>query len=163
MKAETRDYLSRVVNGMIKVAGMVREDTVEAATSGDHIFLIHHFDEVRKATDTIKEARKALDEIEDNLSKQTVPDALRLVGVKHTYVEGIGRVGISNRFSCSMLDKDMGFQWLRDNGHDGLITLTVNSSSLSAFAKELIEGEGVELPPEIFKVGTQSYTSITKK
>jgi hypothetical protein len=61
-----------------------------------------------------------------------------------------------------MLDKERGFTWLRENEHEGLITETVNSITLSAFAKEMLEVNGTELPDDIFKVGTQAYTSITK-
>jgi len=60
------------------------------------------------------------------------------------------------------LDKDAGLNWLRANGHEGIIIETVNSSTLSAFAKSQLEEEGVDLPDDIFKIGTSPYTSITK-
>lgn len=161
MQQDTQELLNHVANGMVRVATLVRSDTV-AALKGDHITAIKHYVAVREAVKQIKTAREALDDIEDQLSKQQIPDIMRAAGVKNVKLEGIGTVGISHRFSCSMIDKDAGFQYLRDNGHGGLITETVNSSSLSAFAKSLLEDDGVELPPEVFKVGTQAYTSIRK-
>lgn len=55
-----------------------------------------------------------------------------------------------------------GFLWLRENGHESLLKLTVNASSLSSAAKELMEG-GMELPEEFFRVHTKDNTSVTKK
>lgn len=161
MQQETQNYLSRVVDGMVRVAAMVREDTNLALKSEDYLDAIHHFVAVRRATETIKTAREALDQIEDNLSKQQIPDLMRAQGVKSVKLEGVGTVGITNRVSCSMLDKTLGFEWLRGNGHGALITETVNSSTLSAFAKELLEA-GEELPDDAFKISTSSYTSIRK-
>jgi hypothetical protein len=69
---------------------------------------------------------------------------------------------VSQRWSASILDKELGHRWLHDNGHGGLIIPTVNASSLSAFAKDLMENEGKELPEHIFKTGRLTYTSITK-
>lgn len=54
------------------------------------------------------------------------------------------------------------YQWLRDNGYESLIKETVNSSSLSAAAKEMMQ-EGEELPEELFKVHMKDGISITKK
>lgn len=162
MRQETEELLGKVCRGLVAVAGMVRDDTREAFATNDHVTAIRHFDKARKATETIKEAREALADIVDQMSKEQIPDIMRRHNVKTITVEDVGRVTISHRFSASMLDKEQGFQWLRANGHEGLITETVNSSSLSAFAKDMLENHGTELPEDIFKVGTAPYTSITK-
>lgn len=144
------------------VAGQVREDTNAAVQSGDHVELVRHFRDLRDVNALIKEARTALGEMEDLLSSRDIPDAFRSAGVKTTTIEGVGRVTVSYRFSCSMLDKEAGLLWLTENGHGGLIQPTVNSSTLAAFAKNLIETEGKDLPDDIFKTGQSPYTSITK-
>src|SRR5687768_6538437 len=122
MKPETKDYLDRVANGMVKVAGMLHEDTFEAL-KGSHIDVIRHFAAIRAVNETIKTARKALEEIEDNLSKQQIPDIVRALKDRTGerppfYIEGIGRVSVANRFSCSIIDKPKGYAWLRAEGHD---------------------------------------------
>jgi hypothetical protein len=61
-----------------------------------------------------------------------------------------------------MLDKQLGFDYLRANGAEGLIIETVNSQTLAAYAKELSTEEGKELPADVFKTGIMTYTSITK-
>lgn len=61
--------------------------------------------------------------------------------------------------------KDEALQWLRDNDFGSLIQETVNASTLSAAAKELIEG-GRELPADEgdpFRVYFKDGVSITRK
>ena len=163
MQDQTIEYMDRVVNGMVKLVGMVREDNDQVLATGDHIEVIRHYDHIRKATAQIKEARKALDEIEEKFSREFVPDVMRKHDVRNITIEGVGRVQISNKYSASIADKPKGYQWLMDNGHGALITETVNSSTLSAFAKNYMEEQGKELSPDDgFKVSTMTYTSITK-
>lgn len=54
------------------------------------------------------------------------------------------------------------FEWLRANDLAPLIKETVNSSSLSGAAKEMLEN-GRELPEDLFKVHTKDGVSITRK
>lgn len=162
MKDATLKYLQDTVTRLQGVAEQIRIDTNEVVATNDHIAIIKHYDQLRLANEHIKEARESLSEIADLLSKEQVPSVMAMHSIKTITVVGVGRVTVSHRFSCSMLDKDMGMSWLKDNGHEGLIQPTVNSSTLSAFAKNMLEVEGKELPPEIFKVGTMPYTSITK-
>jgi hypothetical protein len=60
-----------------------------------------------------------------------------------------------------MTDKQMGFEWLRDNNHGGVIQETVNAQTLGALAKEL-NNAGVDLPAPTFTTSIMTYTSITK-
>lgn len=167
MKEETLDWLDRVTKGLVQVSNAIRQETNEVVASGDHIEVIKHFNLVRIAAEQIKECREALNDMSDNLSRVAIPDIIanlkERTGEKPPFnIEGVGRVTVSYRFSASMVDKEAAFGWLRANGHEGIIQETVNSSTLSAFAKNLLETDGIELPPEAFKVGTSPYTSITK-
>lgn len=167
MKDETLDWLDRVTKGLAQVSNAIRHETNEVVASGDHIEVIKHFNQVRLAAEQIKECREALNDMSDNLSRVTIPDIIanlkERTGEKPPFnIEGVGRVSVSYRFSASMVDKEAAFAWLRGHGHEGIIQETVNSSTLSAFAKNLLETDGIELPPEAFKVGTSPYTSITK-
>jgi hypothetical protein len=162
MKQQTLENLQEMVRGLQIVTGQVRSDTQEAVASGDHVKLVTHFSSLRSVNATIKEAREALSEMEDLLSTRDIPDLFHDLKVKTTTIEGVGRVTVSYRFGCSMLDKEQGMEWLRSNGHEGLIQPTVNSSTLAAFAKNMIEQEGKDLPDDIFKTSQSPYTSITK-
>lgn len=167
MQAQTTAALQKAVTALQLAASLVREDTKQVVASGDHIELLKHFNDIRNTNDLIKESREAIQQMTDDLSTRDIPDLLRMLketrGLKTPIViEGVGRCTVSYRFSCSMLDKEQGMLWLRENGHGGLIQPTVNAQTLGAFAKNLIEVEGKDLPDDIFKTGTSPYTSITK-
>lgn len=156
--------LSAVTDTLTRLAGMIRAETNEVVATGDPIPIIRHFDALRRSGELIKTCREALKEMEDHLSAVAIPDAMRAKEIKTITIEGFGRCTVSYKFSASILEgqKLVAFDWLRENGHGDLIQETVNSSTLAAFAKDMIQNEGKELPDAIFKVGTNPYTSITK-
>lgn len=162
MKPETLNTLKSAIHGVRWASSLIQEDTNKVLASGDHIALIKHFAEVREANQQLKELRQVVDIMSDRLSYTEVPDALRRVGVKTVTVDGVGRVSVAHRWSCSIINKPVGHEWLRSEGHGGLITETVNASTLSAFAKDLNDTKGIELPRDIFTTSINSYTSITK-
>jgi len=161
MKAETLNGLTLVCNSLTKIAGDIREQTNEVVATNDHIEVIKHYDSLRQVNALIKESREALSQIEEKLSREYVPDVMRSHKVKTITVEGVGRVSLGTRWSASMTDKQMGFEWLRGNGHGGVIQETVNAQTLGALAKELNE-EGQDLPAPTFTTNIMTYTSITK-
>jgi len=162
MQPETLTLVDHVCSGLVRAASAVRTDTDAAVATNDHIEVIKHYDHLRKVTAQIKEAREALTQMEEQLSREIVPEFMKNAGVKTVTIEGIGRVTVSHRYSCFMPDKEKGIDWLKGNGHGGIVQETVNSSTLAAFSKSLLEDEGKELPDDIFKVGTSPFTSITK-
>jgi len=167
MREQTLRNLRKVVMDLIEVSSDVRRDTQEVVAEGDHVNIIKHFNDARLAVEEIKEAREAIADIAENLSRVVIPDVVAALrertGEKPPFqIEGVGRVSVAYRFSCTMIDKVKGIGWLKGNGHEGLVQETVNSSTLSAFAKDMLENNGIELPTEFFKVGTSPYTSITK-
>ena len=162
MRVKTLDHLTSACKYLADVAGFIRSDGNAAVATGDHIEVIRHFDQLRKANAQIKIAREALEEMEQRLSREQVPDVMRQHGIRTTTIEGIGRVSLSNRWSCSMLDKEMGMNWLRDNDAESLIQEAVNAQTLASFAKSYTEDKGMDLPNDIFKTGIMTYTSITK-
>lgn len=141
-----------------------RSEGVDIVASSDHIEIIRHYNDLRIANETIKEARQALDELAEKFSREYVPEAMRANKVKTLTLEGIGRITISARWSASILEgkKPEAFQWLREDGNGGIIQETVNSGTLSSFAKAKFEDKGQELPAHLFKTGQMTFTSITK-
>lgn len=113
--------------------------------------------------------RKKLGELVEQMSRATLPEMLEEAAVSNITVEIAEdikfRFGKNQRFSCSMIDKDAGFAWLRSDesgGGEALIQETVNASTLASFAKTWIEDKGLDLPTDIFKTSTMTYVSITK-
>lgn len=169
MQEATLYELAELTRRLKAITFQVVADGKAALASGDHVEVIKHFDQLRKQNDTIKEAREALSDTADLFSKVYIPDIVTDLreksGLKPPFnIDGVGRVTVSYKWSASIIpdDKTVGHNWLKDNGHGSLVTETVNSSTLSAFAKDLTMNQGVDLPSDIFKVGTNPYTSITK-
>jgi hypothetical protein len=162
MREETLDGIKTLSSMLYALGELIRRDTEQAVATNDHIEIIRHYAHMREAASIIKEARTAISDMEEKMSRETVPETMRAHGVKTITVIGVGRVTISHRFSCSMLDKESGITWLKDTGNGGIVQETVNSSTLSAFAKDLIQNHGKELPNNLFKTSINPFTSITK-
>lgn len=135
---------------------------VDESKEDDLVSALHTFKSLGDLWDKFNDLKKEYNALYDQMSLYQIPDMMKDAGVKTINVEGVGRVTVSYRFSCSMLDKEAGFEWLEESGHGDLIQRTVNFQTLSAFAKNMIQEEGKDLPEEIFKVGTIPYTSVTK-
>lgn len=164
MKDSTRAMLVKTLQMFNDVSTeIIREDDAMAQSGAIIQDRIRHFSETKDAIEVLKDARERLAELVDRLSHHVLPELFREQKTKSITVIGIGRATVSNRYAASIIDKVVGFQWLRDNGHEGLITETVNSSTLAAFAKNMAEEEQKDLPSEIFKVSINQNISITKR
>lgn len=161
MKIATLSDLTSTCLQLAVLAGKIRDETTEVIATDDPIEIIKHYDKLRQVTALIKESREALAQIEERLSREQVPDVMRAHNMKTVTIEGVGRVSLGTRWSASMPDKQAGFDWLRANGHGGVIQETVNAQTLAALAKEL-NSEGIDLPAPTFTTGIMTYTSITK-
>ena len=161
MQERTIDSTRHACDILIKMAGVIRDETAEAVSTQDHVKVIKHYDQLRQLNALIKESREALAIIEEKLSREYVPDVMRAHQIKSTTIEGVGRVSLGTRWSASMPDKGAGFEWLRAQGHGGVIQETVNAQTLGALAKEL-NSEGAELPQPTFTTNIMTFTSITK-
>jgi hypothetical protein len=161
MQDSTITTLQIICSSLQAVTAEVRKQTEDVVATADHIQVIRHYDKLRWANALIKESREALSQIEENLSRERVPDAMRAHNVRTITIEGVGRVSLGTRWSASMPDKEAGFEWLRANEHGGVIQETVNAQTLGALAKEL-NAEGIDLPQPTFTTNIMTYTSITK-
>lgn len=163
MHSQTKHDLSVAIQDLEGVLSRMRSESDEILGSKDHLSIIRHYDDMRLANERMKHVRKALDEMAEQWSREFVPDAMRAKQIKTINLEGVGRVTISARWSASIVEgqKEPAFTWLRESGDGGIIQETVNSSTLSAFAKTKFEA-GYELPAHLFKVGQMTFTSITK-
>lgn len=163
MQERTLMQLQGAASMLQAAVKFARQDGEQVLPTKDHIKIIRHYDNLRSANEIIKEARKALDEMAEQWSREFVPEAMREARVKTMTLEGVGRITISHRWSASIVEgkKPEAFQWVREANDGGIIQETINSSTLSAYAKSKFEG-GVELPVHLFKVGQMAFTSITK-
>ncbi len=92
----------------------------------------------------------------------SLPERLEHDKIK-TFSTDDWRISRSTRVLASIPGekRDEAYNWLRENDHGSLIKETVNASSLSALAKEIMEG-GHELPEDLFNVHPKVSVSFTK-
>lgn len=117
----------------------------------------------REEYEALDEVRKNIGKLLEEMSRTALPEMMRENKTKTITLENLRRrFTVSQRYSCSMLDKEKGALWLRETGNAAIITETVNASTLSAFAKKRITEEGLEMPEDIFKVSIMDLISATK-
>lgn len=162
MRQDIFNRLCKACDELKATAADVKTDTDSVVSTKDHIAVIRHYQQVRQVAEMAKSVRDALRTIEEHLSRELIPDLFKEVGVRSVIVDGVGRVSVSYRFSCSMIDKPRALDHLREIGQGGIIQETVASPTLSAFARNYIEEEGMELPEDLFKTSSSPYTSIKK-
>ena len=121
------------------------------------------------AYDALDEARKAIYKQVEDLKNRALPELMadkkaKTLTLEIPGVERARRFTTNRRLSASILPdrKAEGYAYLRENGAENLIQETVNSSSLSSYAKQMIEEQGMDLPDDTFKLSTMTYISITK-
>jgi hypothetical protein len=93
--------------------------------------------------DDLEETRKPIQARYDEIRKKLLPDAMVSAGVSNFKLTDGGTVYITNKISASVREDDRPrfFNWLRDNGHAGLITPNVHPATLTAWAKEQLEAK----------------------
>lgn len=143
-----------------------QQQGLEALRRGQVSEALVHFKQLKDGYDQLDAPRKELNALIENLSRATIPEMFEEQSTKTVTIEDV-RVGkyrftVAQKVSCSMIDKDAGMKWLRDNGHGGIIQETVPAPTLSAFAKDLVQNQGLDLPGDLFKISTMNYTSINK-
>ena len=144
--------LLRGIESLKKEADDLANEPIETAVS---ILL-----EARVLDELIKDLKSQSGEIYKKLKEEVIPSKFEEAGCTSITVNG-HRFTKSETFRASMKDKVAGYDWLRDNYLEDLITETVNSSTLSATARTLLE-EGKELPEDVFNVYILQNTSVTK-
>jgi hypothetical protein len=125
--------------------------------------LAEAFAAVRDVVDEYEAIGKRLAAAHEKLRSVLIPAAFEREDIKSFTTKSGHRVTVQQRVFASIVKEtqDEAYDWLRKNGLGDLIKPTVNSSSLSATAKELA-AEMKELPPDLFKVAVMPTTSFTK-
>lgn len=161
MEYDTRLSAEYAGGKLDKLVNRVHRDTLALVEQGDIPAIVKHFDAVRTEYRALKDKIEKLEKEVEDLSYGVIPTMFMNQSVKTIKIDGVGRVTVNIRWSASMADKQAGMTWLRETGNDGLIIETVNSSTLSAFAKTSAL-EGKPLPDNLFNVTQLNVTSITK-
>lgn len=160
MKPETRAACFAAQRALRTAYELLQRDALETITSNDAPDLVRFYANASEEADVMRETMGALAKLEKDLSYGAIPTCFDTHGIQNVRVNGYGLVSLNRRWSCSILDKPKGYQYLRDNGQAGMITETVNAMTLGAWAREEVEDKGAEPPDDIFKTSIARYVSL---
>lgn len=138
-------------------------DEIKKGRLGD---ACRYFKELSDAYAVLDDQRKKVYNQVELLSRNIIPEMMEeedATTITLEFEDGTKyRFTKNRRTSCSIVDKDGAYKWLRETGNEAIIVETVNASTLSSFAKHYVEDEGKDLPADFFKQSSLIYTSVTK-
>jgi hypothetical protein len=122
----------------------------------------------RDIVDAIDAALEDIKSVQTRLVQVMVPEAFDRENIKSFTTQAGHRVTVSMLVRASIKDQKLAFDWLKENGYGDIIKPTVNASTLSGVAREILENDGsdpdapTDLPEDIFNVTTIPSTSIVR-
>ena len=144
-----------------KVADELQKEADWAKTKGV-VPLLAFYVRLKEGYDALDASRKRIYALLDLLNKVMVPEALESTGLDKVRVPELARsFYILPRYSASLLDKEAGFDWLREVGLGDLITETVNAGTLAAAVKNLVLEHGIDPPEDVVKFSTYNTTGMS--
>ena len=111
------------------------------------------------------EAKRRVGAMVNNLQSAVLPERFESEGMDKVSLPSLGRSFYPLQKVQASLNKenrDSAMGWLRDNGGESLITETVNANSLSAFVKDLMINQGLDVPEDSINVRTYSTMGSSK-
>lgn len=121
-----------------------------------------HHQRLRAKHDKVKAQNAETWSEVDYLRFILIPKLMTELGTDNIKLPGIGRVTVRTEASCSTLDKEALFEWLSQEGHDELMSNTVNSSTLKAFILNQLRDKEPIPGPDVIKFSTHEMAVINK-
>jgi predicted Zn-dependent protease len=162
--AKATERLIQQADYMSKIAAVVEKTLPEFIAKNPLGQSVDLFVSLEDAMYAVDEQLKAVRASISNAREVSFPARLDAEDCKTTTSKDTGhRMTRTARIFASIVSSktEAAYQWLRENNLGALIKPTVNSSSLSAAAKEALEN-GTEFPDDIFTIHTKDSVSITK-
>jgi ABC-type transporter Mla subunit MlaD len=142
------DQLESFVDNIPDVMGSIEQE----CELSDLLVAYYRLSDRYQRLDTL---RKALYKTQDKYNKNIVPQKMFDADVSKVSVDSIGVTFYPlTKYSASVIDKENGFDWLRENNLDSLITETVNAQTLASTFKDMLLNQGIEPPSDYFKFTT---------
>lgn len=161
----TSKSLMQAIGDFTKATRAVKQQMSDIERRSDSLALARAYVVLHRIQARLAEAIKPFTELVAEYKQFKIPEAFERDHItQHNLAEGF-RVGVSSTFRASIRPdyKAEAYEWLMNNDLEDLITQTVNSSTLSATAKQLLEEKGKELPEKLFNVALVPNTSVTAK
>lgn len=162
----TGDKIAAHVRGIVGLLPDLQRDLDAAYKSGSitlarAFVVMHRLNEIMFSDE--KSPFKPLKQEFAKLKTERVPGLFEQEGIDNVPLSEGFTVGTSTTKYASIKPghKEAAYAWLREKDKGDLIQETINSSTLSAFARELAE-QNFDLPEDIFNVADVNNTSVRK-
>lgn len=135
---------------------------LKASNKKGAIYLAQSFCVFHRLMATIDDCVKPIKGLFETYKVREMPEALESSGVTSIPLDAGYRISVSysTRASIRPTEKQKAHEWLRENYPD-ILSETVNASTLSSLARELMEEKNLELPEVLFNVALVPNTSVT--
>lgn len=132
------------------------------ACRSDPVRLARGFVAMRRLKDRIDELDSEFTALFETYKNEVLPGVLEDAGLTNVSLAEGFRVSVSTQVRASIREgkKEAAFAWLEANDLADIIQPTINSSTLAATARSLLE-ENRELPEDLFTTYTAFNTSVT--
>ena len=118
--------------------------------------------DLKERIDVLKSEASALQKEYDAIRNDELPDMMESRDIPRISIGSIGKtLHTVGMLRTTIIEKEEGFQWLRDNGYGDIITETVPWQSLDALVKEQMV-EGVEFPNGVFEIRMWDQARLRK-
>ena len=155
--------LRDAIKALADAAPNVLSTFVDLEKSSSVADLFSAYNQLRSALDMIGTICKVLNELEDTLSKKTLPDLMESMYLDMVKSKGYTySVGIRTHANIPVDKRSEANTWLIEKGYGALINSTVNSKTLSSVIKTYIEEKGEKPPEDLIKVHQEKYISVRK-
>jgi hypothetical protein len=162
MKPETEAACHAALDALALANASLNEEARSAVSSDNPPDLVRFYADLREQAEALRDSVAQLSKLEQNLSYEQIPLAFDRAGIQNVRVTGYGLVGLTRRWSCSMIDKEAGFAYLREKGQGGMIIETVPAPTLGAWAHAVTDETGIEPPDDIFKTSIARSVSLRR-
>lgn len=158
----TAQHLDRGLEGLGAIIHTLGNELAAATTKGAihtaRAFVAMHY--LKERLDAVE---SAFSKMYSEYQKLKIPEIFTQEGITSVPLDEGYRVGMSSRFFASIQEgkKAEAYEWLKNNGLESLITPTVNSSTLSAALKAMLEEHNKEAPELYFSVAYVPNISVT--
>jgi hypothetical protein len=115
--------------------------------------------ELQKVKEEHEEVLKGINAELDQLRLKDIPEAMAEADIRTLTIDGIGRVQLAADCYATILDKQLGYEWLQQHGYDGLITPYVQPSTFKAAVKQALK-DGQTFPDDLFNIQPFTRASI---
>ena len=160
MTPETMAVCEAAKNAIQTAKALLQAEVQASIERDDPSDLVRTYADLCEEGDAFRDSIADLSKLERDLSYSKIPEVFDAHGIQNVRVVGYGLISLVRKWSCSMLNKEAGFAYLREHGQGGMIIETVPAPTLGAWAGAQIRETGVEPPDDIFKTTVARHVSL---